>query len=146
MAWKHGPKPAEKLWLHRKEMEYETQLNAYASGLKLIVVGGENYPHRLVVETILDRVHRQRGIKELLLTDANRVSYWAQRWASHERTEATVFARDVLKDGSNAEFCRNIHMLKTKLDGLIAFPGDGTGMLISQASRAGVRIWKPLRD
>ena len=147
MAWKHGPKPAEKLWLRRKEMEYETQLNACSWGLRLIVVGGEEYPHRLVVETILGRVHRTRGIKEVIVADSTRVSYWAEQWAKHERAERTMVACNLAREGKNAVFCRNAEMLKLKPDGVIAFPGeDEMEMFMIQAKRAGVKVWRPIRE
>src|ERR1700749_2211123 len=105
MAWRHGPKPAERLWLRRKEMEMENQLEAHWRGVTLIVIGGEGYRHRLVVEAVLDRVNRQRGIKRVILNDLPNISNWTQDWARHERVEFTLVASNFDRDGSNAEFC-----------------------------------------
>ncbi len=147
MAWKHGPKPAEQLWLRRKEIEMETQLDAHRNGLKLIVIGGEGYRHKLVVHAILDRVHRRSGIKQLIVNDCPAVSDWAREWAKPERVDVTLVACDLERDGKNAEFCRNATMLKTRPDGMIAFPGGGsTELMLAQARRAGVKIWQPIKD
>lgn len=88
----------------------------------MIVIGGESYPHEFVVRSILDRVHRQRGIKHVIVNDVSRVAHWTQLWAKHERVESTLVACDLLRDGKNARFCRNVAMLKLQPDGLIA-PG-----------------------
>ena len=92
MAWKHGQKPAQRLWLRRKEMDMENQLEAHWRGATLIVIGGESYPNRLVVEAVLDRVHRQRGFKRVILNDLPNISNWTQNWARHERVEFTLIA------------------------------------------------------
>ena len=58
-----------------------------------------------------------------------------------------MVACNLLRDGSNARFCRNAEMLKLKPDGVISFPGDDEiEMFIIQAKRAGVKVWRPIRE
>jgi hypothetical protein len=67
MAWKHGPAHSEKALIRRREHEFATMREADWLGKRLIVIGGSMYPHRFVLHAILDRVHRERGIKEVIV-------------------------------------------------------------------------------
>jgi len=116
---------------------------ACVSGLRLIVVGGSNYVDRAKVFAVLDAVHIDRGIREIIERGSAGADALARDWAAARGVMCTMIAADRTL-GRRAAQCRNDVLLAMKPDGVIAFPGGrATAELVDRAVRAELIVWQP---
>jgi len=115
-------------------------------GLRLIVCGGRDYADRDTAWAVLDRVHAERGIREIIEGGQRGADTLAGEWADARGVKRTTIAADWTL-GPKAGPLRNAAMVALKPDGLIALPGGrGTADMVRQAHRAGVIVWTPMRS
>lgn len=116
--------------------------------VRIIVCGGPGTDRRTVF-SVLDHIHTQRSIKEIIQceypTGAER---WAREWAVEYGQLLTRCPLGGSKNARYAEQIRTRQMLDLKPDGLVIFPGDGgkTISLIASARAAGVPVYQPLEN
>ena len=118
---------------------------------RICVCGGRDYKDREFVYAILDKmlaVMITNGKQIIIIHGgAQGADTLAGEWAkSHniEVEEFKVLQKDYDKYGRAAPIHRNIDMLKSGLDCVIAFPGkNGTAHMCSIAEKANVKVFKP---
>jgi len=117
---------------------------AIATGLRLIVCGGRDFADRDAAWAALDRVHAERGIREVIEGGARGADTLAGEWADARGVKRTTVAAD-WSLGRKAGPIRNAAMIALAPDGLIALPGGrGTENCCAQATAAGITVWRPL--
>lgn len=114
--------------------------------LRLIVAGGRDYQDEATVFAVLDRIHRERIIAEIIHGDAPGADTLAGRWAKARGVTCTPCPADWKAHGKAAGPIRNRYMLTLTPDGVVLFPGGrGTADMRAAALHAGVKVWEPMR-
>lgn len=117
------------------------------TNLRLVVCGGRDFNDREFVWSVLDKIHRLRGISEIIEGGARGADALAGEWADAHRvlrTTERVTKEEWRLYGSAAGPLRNGRMLKLMPRAVIAFPGgSGTADCIRQARQRGIRVWEP---
>jgi hypothetical protein len=119
--------------------------------MRVLVCGGRDYQDRVATFAALDEVNAIRPISLVIHgaccakgnnTQLRGADRWAQEWAQeHEIPYFGVPARWSLH-GNSAGMERNGRMLLLKPEAVIAMPGGaGTRNMITQARKAGIRVW-----
>jgi hypothetical protein len=112
--------------------------------LRLIVCGGRQYLDHLTVTKVLDQVHAENPISELICGGAPGTDDFVKRWAHENCVSVTVVLAEWQKYGGDAGLKRNQKMLELNPDGVIAFPGGaGTADMVRLAREAGLKLWEP---
>lgn len=113
----------------------------------VLVCGGRDFAQKARLFGALDAVHRKHEITLLIHGDARGADRLGEEWAKRRQIPYLgVPAKWDTLGNKVAGPERNGRMLQWKPDVVIAFPGgNGTADMIEQASRAGVRVWEPLR-
>ena len=128
--------------------------------MKLVVTGGRNYPDRELVFIVLDRIHKETPISQLIhgacgwdrdkfngpdkMTGADR---WADEWANERGVPFHRMAARWSKLGGQGGPIRNGEMLDEKPDMVVAFPGGGgTWNCIRQARARGIIVEHAARE
>lgn len=111
--------------------------------MRVLVCGGRDYPHREKVWDVLDDLHKDRPITQLIEGAATGADQWARTWAWTEK-EITIrsFPADWEAHGRKAGPLRNQRMIdEGKPDLVVAFPGGrGTADMVRRARAAGVEV------
>lgn len=115
--------------------------------VRIIVCGGGQFNDRAAVFRVLDHIHTQRSIKEIIQGDCpSGADRWAREWALGCGQLLTRCPVGGTKNGRYAEQIRTQQMLELKPDGVVAFPGQGEYMnLIAGARAAGVPVYQPFK-
>ena len=113
--------------------------------VRIIVCGGRHYADRQAVFRVLDRIHTERSVAEVIQgecpTGADR---YAREWALDYGIPLQGFHARWDLYGKRAGPLRNREMLTTKPDGVVAFPGGrGSLDMIAAAREAGVPVYIP---
>lgn len=113
--------------------------------VRIVVCGGRRFQDRRAVYRVLDHIHTQRSISEVIQgecpTGADR---WAREWAVECGQLLTRCPLGGTKNGRYAEQIRTQQMLDLKPDGVVVFPGQGECMnLIAGARASGVPVYHP---
>lgn len=126
-------------------------LPPYAARLRLLVAGGRDYDDAATLDTVLNRIHRERCIGVLIHGAYRGADSLADRWGM--MTPGIVLMRfpaDWAALGGAAGPERNQRMIDAgRPQAVVAFPrkngqlGDGTADLIRRALAAGLPVWKP---
>jgi hypothetical protein len=132
--------------------------------VRFIVCGGRDYQDREVVFRSLDKLHVQKIVTLIIhgaccekgkptnLTGADR---WAQEWAQEREVPYLGVPAEWRLLGNPAGPERNTSMLEffdQDVHGVVAFTranakiGTGTQNMIDQATRAGIKVWQPVRE
>lgn len=113
--------------------------------VRIIVCGGRDYQDRRHVFRVLDHIHTQRGIAEVIQGECpTGADKWAREWATNYGIPLTRCRAEWEKHGKRAGPLRNGYMLTLKPDGVVAFKGGvGTRDMCSQADAAGVPVYIP---
>lgn len=125
------------------------------SSLAIIVCGGRNFTDADSVKAALDRLLPRLAF--VITGGANGADSLAAAWANSMGVASIVMPADWANEGRAAGFRRNQRMLNRLLEvqqvgpvtitkkGVVAFPGGkGTSHMISIATAADVRVWRPL--
>ena len=112
--------------------------------IKVLVCGGRRYENRRQINTVLMKIHTERGIALVIHGAASGADTLAGMWARHNHIPVCEFPANWSQRGRQAGPERNGHMLQFgKPDLVVAFPGgSGTANMIAQAERAGVDVLK----
>jgi hypothetical protein len=109
--------------------------------MKIIVCGGRHFRDERRVYAVLDRLHLQEGISEVIEGGATGADALGREWAEHRGVPRTVVTADWETLGLDAGRIRNRKMLRTKPDAVVAFPGGrGTAHMVRIATEAGARV------
>lgn len=110
------------------------------SGIRLLACGGREYQNALVVDWVLETIHREHKITMLIHGAARGADTLASQWAIGRGipTEPYPVTRsDLRRLGKRAGHLRNSRMLlEGRPDVVVAFPGGpGTTNMVMQARR-----------
>ncbi len=113
--------------------------------VRIIVCGGRRFQDRRAVYRVLDHIHTQRSISEVIQgecpTGADR---WAREWAVEYGHLLTRCPLGGSKNLRYAEQIRTRQMLDLKPDAVVVFPGHGESLsLVAGARAAGVPVYQP---
>jgi hypothetical protein len=112
--------------------------------LRLIVCGGRQYADGSTVARVLDKVHAEHPIAEIICGGAPGSDDFVKHWGHANAVAVTVVRAEWQKYGHDAGPKRNQKMLEMKPDGVIAFPGGaGTADMVRLAREAGLKLWEP---
>ncbi len=110
--------------------------------LRVLVCGGRTYSDEEHLNDILDRMHRNYVITEIIHGGANGADKMAGLWACSRGIDVTVCPAAWERYGKAAGHIRNKEMLELNPDIVIAFPGGrGTSNMLEQAFKAGVKAY-----
>ena len=108
--------------------------------IRVLVTGGRHYGDRARVREVLDQLHRERGVRELIEGGATGADLLANRWAN-EAGVPVVTVKPDWRRGRQAGVLRNAKMMALKPDLVVAFPGArGTADCVARAKLAGVEV------
>lgn len=111
----------------------------------LIVCGGRDFSDWPYLNSVLDDIHKRRGIVRIIHGAANGADTFAGRWARSRGIEVVACEARWGVHGKAAGPMRNAYMLSWEPDGVVAFPGGrGTADMVKQARENGVPV-KDLR-
>lgn len=112
--------------------------------LRILVCGGRDYADRARVNGILDRVHLERGIAEIIQGAARGADQFAAEWGWDAGVKVRSFPADWEQHGKRAEAIRNQDMVdRGQPQAVIAFPGGrGTADMVQRARNAGLPVWE----
>lgn len=109
--------------------------------MKVLVCGGRDYKHEIIVRDALDSILRTDGIKMVIHGDASGADFFAGQWAFRNGIQEVRCPANWKRHGKAAGPIRNEAMLLLQPDLVIAFPGGtGTANMVKQAKAAGVRV------
>jgi len=109
---------------------------------RVLVCGGRDFNDHDRVFAVLDDVHQERWISEIIYGCATGADQLARDWARYRGRESTGFPADWKRHGKAAGPKRNTRMIEEgKPDLVIAFPGGkGTANMVAQARAAGIEV------
>jgi len=111
--------------------------------IRVLVTGGRNFNDKNMVFEALDYFHETYGVSELVHGGANGADSIAGLWAESKNIPVQVFFPEWDRYGKRAGPLRNLIMLKTQPNILIAFPGGkGTSHMVRNARSQGVKVMK----
>lgn len=109
--------------------------------MRIIVCGGRDFTDCDIVEDVLDRLHEDERITQLIHGSARGADTLAGAWARDRSIPVTPMPANWKKYGKKAGPIRNREMLNQSPDMVVAFPGGrGTADMVEQARRAGVKV------
>jgi hypothetical protein len=110
---------------------------------KVLVCGGRDYNDKITVFKVLDQLHRENNITEIIQGGAKGADELAHLWAVTNNIYSRTFIAYWAKHGKRAGPIRNRQMLSEgKPDVVIAFPGNiGTKDMVSQSKKALIYIY-----
>lgn len=109
-------------------------------GLRVLVCGGRDFKDRDKLYAALDDL----TVALVIHGGARGADTLAGEWAAARGVAVQVFPADWAKHRKRAGVLRNIEMLATKPDLVVAFPGGrGTDDMVRRAVDAGVEVWTP---
>ncbi len=110
--------------------------------MKVLVCGGRTYADMDRMDAVLDKLHAEAIIEQIIEGGANGADNLARNWALSRRVPFETFKADWENQGSFAGPMRNKRMLyEGAPDLVIAFPGNkGTANMIKQARKAGIKV------
>jgi len=112
--------------------------------LRLIVCGGRQYADRSTVTKVLDKLHAEHPIAEIICGGAPGSDEFVRHLGHANFIPVTVVLAEWQKYGHDAGAKRNQKMLAMNPDGVIAFPGGaGTADMVRLAREAGLKLWEP---
>lgn len=113
--------------------------------VRIIVCGGTDFNDRCAVFRVLDHIHTQRSITEIIQGNCPvGVDRWAREWALNCGQACTS---PMMGNPKNVRY-RNQNqareMIAMKPDGVVMFPGQGESMSVVAAARqAGIPVYQP---
>jgi orotate phosphoribosyltransferase len=112
--------------------------------MRICVCGGRDFTDRALVWKTLNDIKSFIPEFTLVHGGAKGADSLAAWWAERVSNDVEVFPAEWVKDGGkSAGIKRNIRMLESGIDLLVAFPGGkGTAHMISICERAGVPVRK----
>lgn len=112
--------------------------------MRILVCGGRKYSNASRLYGILGKLHRERGIDQIINGAASGADELATAWARANDVRVTVYPVDWAREGKSGGPRRNQAMLDLeKPDAVVAFKGGrGTTDMVRRARLAGVAIWE----
>ena len=110
--------------------------------MKVLVCGGRDYIKREALFLVLDRLHAERPIAQVIHGAARGADSLAGEWARARGVEEKAFPAEWQRYGRSAGSRRNHRMLyEGKPDLVVAFPGGrGTADMKDRATAGGVEV------
>jgi hypothetical protein len=110
--------------------------------MKIIVTGGRDFHDRDFVFEILNKIHAENRITEVVNgTCPTGADKHSKDWAIANNVKLTLFPADWAKHGKKAGPLRNAEMANYGADLCLAFAGGkGTNNMINEARKAGVKV------
>lgn len=109
--------------------------------MKVLVCGGRDCDNAAYVWSMLDRMHAESPITELIQGGATGADHLANEWAKTKPIKRYVCKAEWDKHGDAAGPLRNARMLEWKPDVVVAFPGGrGTADMVRRARHAGIEV------
>jgi hypothetical protein len=109
--------------------------------MRVLVCGGRTYNDKDYLYQILDHLHTQVPITQIINGGAHGADTLAHIWAFDNNIPSTSYPADWEIHGRAAGPIRNAQMLKLQPDLVVAFPGGpGTANMIKQAEAAFVTV------
>lgn len=111
--------------------------------LALLVCGGRDYTDRYTFDLVMDALHRDPGIAEIIQGGARGADAMAAQYARARCIVCTTFHANWDSDGKAAGPLRNQRMLdEGQPDLVLAFPGGrGTADMVRRARKANVEVY-----
>jgi len=110
--------------------------------MRVIVCGGRVFNDSAKLNQVLNALHFEHGITEVIAGGAAGADTLAVRWAEGKGIPATVIMADWARYGKRAGWLRNNKMADENPDAVIAFPGGrGTAMMIEIANSRGIMLY-----
>jgi predicted Rossmann-fold nucleotide-binding protein len=112
------------------------------TALRVLVCGSRKFRDRALVNTELDRLLADRGIRVVIEGGSTGADRLAREWAYSRSVSFITFPANWMRYGRAAGPIRNTQMLREgHPDLVVAFPGgDGTKNMKGQAWLAGVEV------
>lgn len=112
--------------------------------MRVLVCGGRKYSNASRLYGILGKLHRERGIEQVINGAASGADALASAWARANDVCVTEYPVDWKREGRAGGPRRNQAMLDNeKPDAVVAFAGGlGTADMVRRARAAGVAIWE----
>jgi hypothetical protein len=116
--------------------------------MKVIACGGRAYEDDVIVDIVLDHLHRKTPVTLLIHGGATGADVLARSWAMRRGVPTDTYPAAWQHHGLAAGHIRNGWMLREgQPDLVVAFPGgDGTADMVRQARGAGVPVAAVERD
>lgn len=113
--------------------------------MRLLVCGGRDFSDQTLAESLLDEIHRNTPVTELIHGAARGADTLAALWARSRGVPERPFPADWAAHGRAAGCLRNEQMLlEGRPELVLALPGGrGTADMVSRARRAGLRVVGP---
>jgi predicted Rossmann-fold nucleotide-binding protein len=110
----------------------------------ILVCGGRKYKDRYRLYSILNKLHKDRGIDKLVQGGGTGADELAKQWAKTHGVPVETYDADWDNFGNPAGPMRNQRMLdEEKPDAVIGFPGGvGTADMLRRAKAAYIKIWQ----
>lgn len=109
---------------------------------RIVVCGGRDFNDDDFLREQLTALYHIYGRFVLVHGDAKGADTLAKEWAQHVGLPVEAHPADWKKHGRKAGPLRNVEMLDSGIDYVVAFKGGrGTGHMVSIAHEAGVIVW-----
>jgi len=109
--------------------------------MRVLVCGGRDFNAMQYIFAVLDNLHNQHRIVSIVHGCVTGTDKWASCWACINKIKEERFPANWQMYGKRAGPMRNLQMIQTKPDLVVAFPG-GTGMenLIKIATNHNIKV------
>jgi UDP-N-acetylglucosamine:LPS N-acetylglucosamine transferase len=116
--------------------------------VRIIVCGGRRYEDDVIVDAVLDRLHRKTPVTLLIHGGATGADALARSWAMHRGVLTDTYPAAWKTHGLAAGSIRNAWMLREgRPELVVAFPGGpGTADMLRQTRQAGCPVVVVERD
>lgn len=109
--------------------------------MRVIICGGRDYTDLIEATRILDVIHAQRPITEVISGGARGADRLGELWAQKKSIPCTIVPADWNTYGLKTGWIRNNAMADLNPDAVIAFPGGkGTDMMCRIARHRNIEL------
>ena len=116
--------------------------------MRILLCGGRDYSDPARLYAVLDSIHRDHVVGEVIHGAARGADSLGATWAKARGIPERAYPADWSKHGKSAGFRRNELMLADgKPDLVVAFPGGkGTAHMVGLAQTAGIPVRKIIHE
>lgn len=109
--------------------------------MRVLVCGGRDFNVMHYIFAVLNNLHSQHQIVSIVHGCATGADKWASLWARINNIKEERFPANWQTYGKRAGPMRNLQMIQTKPDLVVAFPGGrGTENLIKIATNHNIKV------